>query len=189
MGSADFGELSADSGIAVVASGAVLGRQNDSIHNAERRTVWGASPSGDESSRQPNRKNHSYNGQRQTFRTVGGFQYSELEHGSRDYRAFGRKLRCPDIDPAAAHCAVRSVVIILKSLRRPMTAAGNSLHIGIEPIDDATQAIEKMFLLTQTVTFSWIENEVRFNSVTFQAAVELLALADGVCRVGLALQK
>src|SRR3954468_18983280 len=58
-----------------------------------------------------------------------------------------------------------------------------------EPGDDTVQTVDEVLLLAQSVRFARVEDEVGIDVVPLQPAVELLALADRIGGVILALQQ
>ncbi len=58
----------------------------------------------------------------------------------------------------------------------------------VAPGEDAVQAVQEMFFFLKAVRFAGVDYQLGFDAVALEAAVEFLALPEGVDRVGVALE-
>ena len=59
----------------------------------------------------------------------------------------------------------------------------------VKPIDDPVEAVEQVFLFSEAVAFARIKHKLGIDFVVFQGTIELLALADRIGSICLALKK
>ena len=58
----------------------------------------------------------------------------------------------------------------------------------VVPGEDAVQAIEQVLFFVKAMRFSRVDDKFGFDAVALQAAVEFLALAEGIGRIGVPLE-
>src|SRR5271165_6998 len=62
------------------------------------------------------------------------------------------------------------------------------LEVRVVPRQDAIQAVEQMLLLVKAMRLPWINHQFTFHAVALQPAIQLLALAQRIDGIGIALQ-
>src|SRR5258708_371565 len=61
-------------------------------------------------------------------------------------------------------------------------------QMSFKPVDYPIEHIKLMFLFTEAMPFARVDDEIRFYPVALQTSVKLLALPNGIRKIGFALQ-